>query len=146
MLQRYTLHYLGDGKIEVDLVEPLSEGDYIYSQFVKHFKKYKPLIFKGENKKIRGVICDWKEFGEFLLILGFRKNAEMMCSILTELRIVMTDEYVEKIWGKGAILKSELNQPKSGKSNWTKKERIHLENMELKRRLENNKKTGGCLG
>ena len=67
VLQEYTLHYLDEGKIEVDFVEPLSEGEFVYSQFVKHFRKYNPLIFKEKDQAIRSVICDWKHFGEYLL-------------------------------------------------------------------------------
>lgn len=102
LLGAYTISFVDNEcrKIVVDFADP-TPSDYEKSQLIKFFKKYKKEIFaEFEKEKIYFIVCNWAQWVEFLIWMGFRNNADAVCSILTDLeqeKAVDPLEYLNKL-------------------------------------------------
>ena len=142
MLEAYTLHVVHDDVVEIDFVSPIVDEDEL-RRFVSFFKRKKHLMtigrVEGEEHlhSISSITTPVIIWIGFLVKLGFRDNARAVLSVFNEFKAMETDEYVETSLGRGKPLREPFVQPKSNgkiKPKW----RRHLENMEIRRRLENN--------
>jgi len=133
MLEAYTVHVLKDTTVEIDLAEPL-EDEYQLQVFLRFFRKYKRKVSLGlEGKHVRSIICPYGMWAEYLLKLGFKDNAEALSEILNEQDSFKVDDFFEALL-QAKPVKEHFRQPASKKM--SKRRRIHLENMDIKRRIE----------
>lgn len=140
MLKEYTVHILNETTVEIDLAEPLENENQIQN-FVGFFKKYKKKVSLGlEGKYVRSIICPYNVWVEYLLHLGFKDNAKALGEILNEQDAFKTDDFFNNLLqAKPAV--EDFRQPRS-KNRLSKRRRVHLENMDIKRRLEVEEESG----